>query len=72
VRLLAMEKVAPRTAHEEQRTVTDFLRRICARLDGDGALLDQVDSQHDSPWGRFGSVRSASPLRKDNWTRWAC
>jgi DNA-binding CsgD family transcriptional regulator len=53
VRLLAMEKVAPRTAHEEQRVVTDFLRRICASLDGDGAPLDQVDSQHDSPWGSF-------------------
>src|SRR6266496_3176213 len=53
VRLLAMEKVVPRTAHEEQRIVTDFLRRICAQLHGDGALPDQVDSQHESPWGRF-------------------
>jgi DNA-binding CsgD family transcriptional regulator len=54
VRLLAMEKVAPRTAHEELRVVTEFLRRICARLDGpDSAPIDQVDSQHDSPWGRF-------------------
>ena len=54
VRLLAMEKVAPRTAHDELRVVTEFLRRICARLDGpDGAPIDQVDSQHDSPWGRF-------------------
>ncbi len=54
VRLLAMEKVAPRTAHEELRVVTEFLRRICAHLDGpDGAPIDQVDSQHDSPWGRF-------------------
>jgi DNA-binding CsgD family transcriptional regulator len=53
VRLLAMEKVAPRTAHDEQRIVTDFLGRICASLDGDAAQVDQVDSQHDSPWGRF-------------------
>jgi len=54
VRLLAMEKVAPRTAHEELRVVTEFLRRICAHLDGpDDAPIDQVDSQHDSPWGRF-------------------
>jgi DNA-binding CsgD family transcriptional regulator len=54
VRLLAMEKVVPRTAHEEQRIVTDFLRGICAGLDsGDGASLDQIDSHHDSPWGRF-------------------
>jgi DNA-binding CsgD family transcriptional regulator len=54
VRLLAMEKVAPRTAHEELRVVTEFLRRICARLEGpDGAPIDQVESQHDSPWGRF-------------------
>jgi DNA-binding CsgD family transcriptional regulator len=53
VRLLAMEKVAPRTAHQEQRVVTGFLRALCARLDGDGAALDQVDSQHDSPWGSF-------------------
>src|SRR5437867_6136692 len=49
-----MEKIAPRTAHEELRVVTEFLRRICARLDRpDGAPIDQVDSQHDSPWGRF-------------------
>ncbi len=54
VRLLAMEKVAPRTAHEELRVVTEFLRRICARLDGsESAPIAQVDSQHDSPWGRF-------------------
>jgi DNA-binding CsgD family transcriptional regulator len=54
VRLLAMEKVAPRTAREELRTVNEFLRRVCACLDGpDGAPVDQVDSEHDSPWGRF-------------------
>jgi len=54
VRLLAMEKVAPRTAHEEQRVVSEFLRRVCASLGGgDGTPLEQVDSQHDSPWGRF-------------------
>jgi len=54
VRLLAMEKVAPRTAHEELRVVTEFLRRICMRLHGaDGAPMDHVDSQHESPWGQF-------------------
>jgi DNA-binding CsgD family transcriptional regulator len=54
VRLLAMEEVAPRTAHGEQRVVTEFLRRICARLDGpDAKSIGLVDSQHDSPWGRF-------------------
>lgn len=53
VRLLAMEKVAPRTAHDEQRVVSQFLRGVCARLEGHGAPLDQVDSQHDSPWGSF-------------------
>jgi DNA-binding CsgD family transcriptional regulator len=54
VRLLAMEKVAPRTAHEELRTVNEFLRRVCSSLDSpDGAPVDQVDSEHDSPWGRF-------------------
>lgn len=54
VRLLAMEKVAPRTAHEEQGIVADFLRGICAALKGgDGAPLDRIDSHHDSPWGRF-------------------
>ncbi len=54
VRLLAMEKVAPRTAHDELRVVTEFLRRICASLDRPGdAPIDQVDSQYDSPWGRF-------------------
>lgn len=54
VRLLAMENVAPRTAHDEQRVVTDFLRAICAGLgNGGGAQLQQVDSRRDSPWGRF-------------------
>lgn len=54
VRLLAMEKVAPRTAHEEQRIVTDFLRGICGVLKGgNGVPLDRIDSQHHSPWGRF-------------------
>lgn len=54
VRLLAMEKVTPRTAHEEQRIVTDFLRGICTALkEGDGVSFDRIDSHHDSPWGRF-------------------
>jgi DNA-binding CsgD family transcriptional regulator len=54
VRLLAVEQLAPRTARDESRVVTDFLRNICARLEGsDGAAADQVDLQHDAPWGRF-------------------
>ena len=54
VRLLAMEKVAPRTARDETRIVQEFLRRICKNLEAtDGTPLDHVDSQHDSPWGRF-------------------
>jgi DNA-binding CsgD family transcriptional regulator len=54
VRLLAIQEVTPRGAHDEQRTVAQFLRRICARLTGaDGAPLDLVDSEHQSPWGRF-------------------
>jgi DNA-binding CsgD family transcriptional regulator len=54
VRLLAMGEVAPRTAREQQRIVTEFLRRIVARLCAPiGTTLDHVDAQHDSPWGRF-------------------
>jgi len=54
VRLLAIQEVTPRGAHDEQRTVSHFLRRICAGLTGsDGTPLGLVDSQHDSPWGRF-------------------
>jgi len=54
VRLLAIQEVTPRGAHDEQRTVAQFLRRICAGLTGaDGARLGLVDTQHDSPWGRF-------------------
>jgi DNA-binding CsgD family transcriptional regulator len=54
VRLLAMEEVTPRKAHDEQRTVTEFLRRICAGLTGpEYAHISHADSQHESPWGRF-------------------
>lgn len=54
VRLLAMEEVTPRKAHDEQRTVTEFLRRICAGLTGpEGAHISHADSQHQSAWGRF-------------------
>jgi len=52
VRLLAIQEVTPRGAHDEQRTVAQFLQRISARLMGsDGTGL--VDSQHHSPWGHF-------------------
>ena len=53
VRLLAMGEVAPRTAREEERIVTDFLRRIAARFTRPDSSFDQMDSQQDSPWGRF-------------------
>ena len=54
VRLLAMEEVAPRTAHGEEHTVAEFLRQICEPLTGpDGAPVSHVDSERDSPWGRF-------------------
>lgn len=54
VRLLAIQEVTPRGAHDEQRTVARFLRRICAGLTGTAAAqIGLVDSQHQSPWGRF-------------------
>jgi len=53
VRMLAMEIVAPRTAREESPIVSEFLQRVCASLDGSGSPIDQVESEHDSPWGRF-------------------
>src|SRR5258705_6520730 len=54
VRLLAIQEVTPRGAHDEQRTVAQFLRRICAGLTRtEGAALGLIDSQHHSPWGRF-------------------
>jgi DNA-binding CsgD family transcriptional regulator len=54
VRLLAIERVTPRTAHDELRVVQEFLQHICEGLDAtDVEGVDQVDSQHDSPWGRF-------------------
>jgi DNA-binding CsgD family transcriptional regulator len=54
VRLLAIQEVTPRGAHQEQPTVAQFLQRICARLTAaDGSPLRLVDSEHQSPWGRF-------------------
>jgi DNA-binding CsgD family transcriptional regulator len=54
VRLVAMGNVTPHKAREEQRTIRDFLRRICERLVGaEGAASGLVDAQHASPWGRF-------------------
>ena len=54
VRLLAIQEVTPRGAHDEQRTVAQFLKRICARLTAsDGSALGLFDSEHQSPWGRF-------------------
>jgi len=54
VRLLAIQEVTPRGAHDEQPIVVQFLRRICARLTApDGTPLGLVDSEHHSPWGRF-------------------
>jgi DNA-binding CsgD family transcriptional regulator len=54
VRLLAIEDVTPRKAHDEQRAVAAFLRQLCARLTGpDGAAVSHFDVQHHSAWGRF-------------------
>ena len=54
VRLLAIEDVTPRGARDEQRTISEFLRRICGRLNGgDGADVGLLDLQQQSPWGRF-------------------
>src|SRR6185312_6842521 len=54
VRLLAIQEVTPRGAHDEERTIAQFLQRICAALDaaGDGSA-GLTDSLHHSPWGRF-------------------
>ena len=54
VRLLAIQEVTPRGAHDEQPTVAQFLQRICVRLTAaDGTPLGLMDSEHHSPWGRF-------------------
>jgi DNA-binding CsgD family transcriptional regulator len=54
VRLLAMGDVAPRTAREEERVVTGFLRAIVEQVDGaDRAGGQHVDLQRRSPWGYF-------------------
>ena len=54
VRLLVIQEVTPRGAHDEQRTVAQFLRRICGRLTGaEGEQIRLLESEHQSPWGRF-------------------
>jgi DNA-binding CsgD family transcriptional regulator len=54
VRLLAMGDVAPRTAREEERVVTEFLRAIVAQMDDADRVGGQhVDLQRRSPWGYF-------------------
>src|SRR5215471_15188493 len=54
VRLLAMEDVTPRKAHDEKRIVSEFLKDLCAQLTGpDGAAVSHIDMFHQSPWGRF-------------------
>jgi len=54
VRLLAIQEVTPRGAHDEERTIAHFLQRFCGELDaaGDGSA-GLTDSLHHSPWGRF-------------------
>ena len=54
VRLLAIQEVTPRGAHDEERTIEQFLQRICGELnDAHDASLNLTDSQYQSPWGRF-------------------
>jgi DNA-binding CsgD family transcriptional regulator len=54
VRLLAMEDVTPRKAHDEKRIVSEFLKGLCAELTGpEGAAVSHIDMLHQSPWGRF-------------------
>ncbi len=54
VRMLAMGDVAPRTAHDEARVVTTFLRALATQTDGgDRARGHHVDLQRRSPWGYF-------------------
>ena len=51
VRLLAIQEVTPRGAHDEERTIAQFLQRICGELNG--ASVGLTDTPHQSPWGRF-------------------
>ena len=54
VRLLAMGDVAPRTAREETRVVTHYLRAIIAQLDtAQRRGAAHIDLQRRSPWGDF-------------------
>lgn len=54
VRLLAIQEVTPRGAHDEERTIAQFLQHICDELDtADNSAAGFIDSQHHSPWGRF-------------------
>ena len=54
VRLLVIQEVTPRGAHDEERVVAEFLRRICAGLTGaEGEPIGLLDSEHQSLWGRF-------------------
>ncbi len=54
VRLLAIQEVTPRGAHDEERTIAQFLQRICGELDASRNGPDGLaDSQYQSPWGRF-------------------
>src|SRR5262249_31671530 len=54
VRLLVIQEATPRGAHDEQRMVAHFLRRICGGLTGaEGEPIRRLESEHQSPWGRF-------------------
>jgi DNA-binding CsgD family transcriptional regulator len=54
VRLLAIQEVTPRGAHDEERTIAQFLQRICGELTAaKDAFINLTDSQYQSPWGRF-------------------
>ena len=54
VRLLAIQEVTPRGAHDEERTIAQFLQRICSELTAAAdSSVQLTDSQYQSPWGRF-------------------
>ena len=53
VRLLAIQEVTPRGAHDEERTIAQFLQRICSGLNAANDSINLADSQYQSPWGRF-------------------
>ena len=66
VRLLAMEHVTPRKAHDEQRTVREFLRRICAQLTDPMGHPSVTSTRSGIPHGAvFGFARTGCRTWQD-------